>query len=152
LEVDFREIGLFKFAERCSLEDQQLPLQIIAGTDAHAKNLSLLLSGWRVRLAPLYDVASVLPYDDFDLRKTKFAMKIGSEYKLGRIGLPQWQKFAGEMRVNADELIERLTSMAEQLPDEVSAARARAREEGLSAAIVERLTIQLIARADECRR
>lgn len=34
---------------------------LIAGTDAHAKNFSLLLSAPHVRLAPLYDVASILP-------------------------------------------------------------------------------------------
>jgi serine/threonine-protein kinase HipA len=55
---------------------------LIAGTDAHAKNFSLLLGGRRVRLAPLYDVASILPYDEFDLRKVKLVMKIGGEYKL----------------------------------------------------------------------
>jgi serine/threonine-protein kinase HipA len=37
---------------------------LIAGTDAHAKNFSLLISSRRVRLAPLYDVASILPYDE----------------------------------------------------------------------------------------
>ncbi len=31
---------------------------LIAGTDAHAKNFSVLLAGGHVRLAPLYDVAS----------------------------------------------------------------------------------------------
>ncbi|HEY0691385.1 MAG TPA: HipA domain-containing protein [Kribbella sp.] len=36
---------------------------VIAGTDAHAKNYSLLLLGNQVRLAPFYDVASALPYD-----------------------------------------------------------------------------------------
>ena len=35
---------------------------LIAGTDAHAKNYSLLLAEDQVRLAPLYDVASALPY------------------------------------------------------------------------------------------
>jgi serine/threonine-protein kinase HipA len=30
---------------------------LIAGTDAHAKNYSLLLAGHRIRLAALYDVA-----------------------------------------------------------------------------------------------
>lgn len=53
---------------------------LIAGTDAHAKNSSLLLSGPHVRLAPLYDVASVLPYDEFDSRKVKLAMKVGKCY------------------------------------------------------------------------
>jgi serine/threonine-protein kinase HipA len=125
---------------------------LIAGTDAHAKNYSLLLGGRNIRLAPLYDVASILPYDEFDLRKVKIAMKIGGEYELSHIALRQWQKFAREMRVDADELVEMLTRMAEQLPDEVNAARGRAREEGLDEAIVERLAAQLVERAVQCRR
>ena len=56
---------------------------LIAGTDAHAKNYSLLLGDPPiVRLAPLYDVASILPYDEFDLHKVKLAMKVGGKYKL----------------------------------------------------------------------
>src|SRR6202022_3218380 len=67
---------------------------LIAGTDAHAKNYSLLLGGGpHVRLAPLYDVASILPYDEFDMQKLKIAMKAGGEYKFSLIGLRQWQKF-----------------------------------------------------------
>jgi serine/threonine-protein kinase HipA len=124
----------------------------IAGTDAHAKNFSLLLSGRRVRLAPLYDTASILPYDGFDMHKVKFAMKIGGEYQLSQIGLRQWQKFAREARVEADELIARLAAMAKQLPDEVNAACVRAREQGLDAPIIERLAAQLIKRAGECER
>jgi serine/threonine-protein kinase HipA len=125
---------------------------LIAGADAHAKNFSLLLGGRRVRLAPLYDVASILPYDEFDLQKVKLAMKIGGEYRLSHIGLRQWQKFAREMRMEAHELIASLLSMAKQIPDEVNAARARVREEGLNEAVVERLATQLTKRAFECRR
>lgn len=125
---------------------------LIAGTDAHAKNYSLLLSGPHVRLAPLYDVASILPYDEFDLRKVKLAMKIGGEYRLSQIGLRHWQKFARETRADPDALIERLAGMAEQLPDETSIAHARARKEGLDHAIVERLATQLAERAAACRK
>lgn len=125
---------------------------LIAGTDAHAKNYSLLLSGPDVRLAPLYDIASILPYDEVDLRKAKLAMKIGGEYKVELIGLRQWQKFAREVRTNVDQLVEVLISMAKQLPDEVTAARALAREDGLNNALIDRLTKQLIERAHECRR
>jgi serine/threonine-protein kinase HipA len=121
---------------------------LIAGTDAHAKNFSLLLGGRRIRLAPLYDIASILPYDGFD----KFAMKVGGEYKLSRIGLRQWQKFAREVRVEPEELIARLATMAKQLPDEVNAARVRAREQGLDAPIIERLAAKLIERASDCER
>jgi serine/threonine-protein kinase HipA len=123
---------------------------LIAGTDAHAKNYSLLLGGPHVRLAPLYDVASILPYDEFDLRKVKLAMKVGGEYKLSDIGLRQWQKFAQETRLDADELIEALIAMTKRLPDEATAARLQARAEGLTNAIIERLAAQLIARAEQC--
>jgi serine/threonine-protein kinase HipA len=125
---------------------------LIAGTDAHAKNYSLLLSGPDVRLAPLYDIASILPYDEVDLRKAKLAMNIGGEHKVSQIGLRQWQKFAREVRVDVGQLVEVLISMAKQLPDEVTAARSRAREEGLNNALIERLLTQLIDRAQECRR
>jgi len=54
---------------------------VIAGTDAHAKNYSLLLSGAQVRLAPLYDVASALPYGAHE-RKLRLAMKLGNDYRL----------------------------------------------------------------------
>lgn len=126
---------------------------LIAGTDAHAKNYSLLLgSGPMIRLAPLYDVASILPYDEIDMQKIKLAMKVGGEYRLSQIGLRQWQKFARETRVDADEMVEGLIFMAEQLPDVVADARTQAKKEGLDNAIIERLATQLIARAKECQR
>jgi serine/threonine-protein kinase HipA len=126
---------------------------LIAGTDAHAKNFSLLLAGGQVRLAPLYDVTSSLPHDEFDIRKVKLAMKIGGEYRLKQIGLRHWEKFARKAQINADALTARLVSMAKQLPDEVNATRKRAHEDGLKEVmIIERLAAQLIDRAAECQR
>ena len=46
----------------------------IPGTDAHAKNYGLLLAANQVKLAPLYDIASILPYDDSDGHKVELAM------------------------------------------------------------------------------
>ena len=37
---------------------------LVVGTDAHARNYALLLSGPDVRLAPLYDLNSFLPYSE----------------------------------------------------------------------------------------
>jgi serine/threonine-protein kinase HipA len=126
---------------------------LIAGTDAHAKNYSLLLaSGPTVRLAPLYDIASILPYNDVDLQKMKLAMKIGGEYKLSQIGLREWQKFAREMRFDAEKVIAGLNSLAEQLPDIVTAVCTTAQAEGLDNAIIKRLATQFIARATDCQR
>jgi serine/threonine-protein kinase HipA len=54
---------------------------LIGGSDGHAKNYSLLHgSGGRVRFAPLYDLASALPYPDLNTPKLKLAMKYGSHY------------------------------------------------------------------------
>jgi serine/threonine-protein kinase HipA len=126
---------------------------LIAGTDAHAKNYSLLISGGpRVRLAPLYDLASILPYDDIDLHKVKLAMKVGGEYQLRQIGLRHWQKLAQDVRVDASELTDVFREMAQQLPDEVSRARTQAHDEGLDRKIIDRLAARLIERAEECQR
>ncbi|MGM4954316.1 type II toxin-antitoxin system HipA family toxin [Bradyrhizobium barranii] len=126
---------------------------LIAGTDAHAKNYSLLLAGGpHVRLAPLYDIASILPYDDVDLQKIKLAMKIGGDYKLSQINLRDWQKFARETRLDPDKVIAGLISMAEQLPDIVATVRKQAQKDGLDNAIIGRLAEHLIARAGQCRR
>jgi serine/threonine-protein kinase HipA len=126
---------------------------LIAGTDAHAKNYSLLIaSGPRVRLAPLYDVASILPYGEFDTHKIKLSMKVGGEYRLRDIGTRQWHKLAAESRVDADELIARLRTMAGRLPDEVSAARAMAQHEGLNKVFIARLAKELTKRAEACQR
>ena len=71
---------------------------IIYGSDAHSKNYSLIHApGSYLRLAPLYDVASFLPYDSNPKStKRKLSMKIGGEYRLYRIGRENWRKFADE--------------------------------------------------------
>jgi serine/threonine-protein kinase HipA len=126
---------------------------LVAGTDAHAKNYSLLISGEpRVRLAPLYDVASVLPYGQFDIQKIRLAMKVGGEYRLRDIGLRQWQKLAHEIRFDEDELVMTLRTMATQLPDQVSTTAARVHEEGLDKPIVNRLAVALQERAVACQK
>jgi len=123
---------------------------LIAGTDAHAKNYSLLIGGLCVRLAPLYDLASILPYDEFDLHKTQLAMKIGGEYRLRHIGLRQWRKTAHDLRIDPDGLIGRIAEMARQLPDELSVVYRRALEAGLDPSMIYRLTVRLIERATAC--
>lgn len=57
---------------------------VVGGTDAHAKNYSVLLSGQRVRLAPLYDLATYAPYWD-GKSGIDLAMSVKGEYRLQRI-------------------------------------------------------------------
>jgi serine/threonine-protein kinase HipA len=126
---------------------------LIGGTDAHAKNYSVLIgAGGLVRLAPLYDVASILAYPDIDPQKAKLAMKIGGEYRLRQIGLPEWQKLATELRLDSAEVIERIRVMAGSLPDCLTTEIAHAREAELSHPVLSRLANALTARAKECLR
>jgi HipA-like protein len=121
---------------------------LIGGPDAHAKNYSLLHAGGGVRLAPLYDLASGLPY--FDPKKIKLAMKIGGTYRLRDVGARNFRKLAQELRLSPDETVDRVTGFATALPDRVADIRKRAVREGLSRSIVERLANLLTLRAREC--
>lgn len=126
---------------------------LIAGTDAHGKNYALLIGAQaRVRLAPLYDVASVLPYQDINIERAKLPMKLGGEYRLRNVRLYHWRKLAGELRVDPDAMTARVDSFAEQLADHVSAIRHRMTDEGISHPIIARLADALTARAAACRR
>jgi serine/threonine-protein kinase HipA len=126
---------------------------LIAGTDAHAKNYSLLLGqNGAVRLAPLYDLASILPYPAVDVSKVKLAMKIGGEYRLRNIGLRHWQKLAAELRLDEVTFIDRVRTMAQVLPDQVTSIREQIEGQGLSHATITRLCTRLKTRVAACQR
>ena len=121
---------------------------LIGGTDAHGKNYSILIgAGGLVRLAPLYDVASILAYPDFDLKKAKLAMKIGGEYRLRDIGFSEWRKCAADVRVDGDALVGRARDMAAELPDRLADEVRNLRDAGLAHAIIPTLADVLSKRA-----
>jgi serine/threonine-protein kinase HipA len=126
---------------------------LIAGTDAHAKNYSLLLGqNGVVRLAPLYDLASILPYPSLDTNKVKLAMKIGDEYRLQNIRLRHWKKLATELRLDGATLIDRITAMAEAMPDQAAAIQKQIEEAGLSHVTITRVCKRLATRAVACQK
>jgi serine/threonine-protein kinase HipA len=126
---------------------------LIAGTDAHAKNYAVLIgAGGSVRLAPLYDLASVLPYPDFDLRRVRMAMKIGGEYRLHDIGLRQWQKLAKEVRRDADSVIARVGALADLVSARIPEVIQQLAGEGLKHPILARLSKGLTERAAHCQK
>ena len=125
---------------------------IIGGTDAHAKNFSMLIgAGGRARLAPLYDVASTLPYD-FDPRKLKMATKIGGKYLLEDVYSRHWAKFASEVRLPSAAVLDMGKSMAETLPTAFAEAVEEARANGLDHPIMARMFDVLGARSEQCTR
>ena len=88
---------------------------LIGGTDAHAKNYSLLLRQGEVRLAPLYDIASALPYGDHE-KKLRLAMKIGGDYQLNP-HRNRWPDAARDLGLPAAELVARARELAAAVAD-----------------------------------
>ena len=121
---------------------------LIGGTDAHAKNYSFLIgAGDEVRLAPLYDLSSQLPYPD--LIAQRLAMKIGDHYDFALVTPTDWRTLARSCALDEDHIIGMLTDMARALPDVVSAAHAQARTDGLSERVLAPLAQRLIAHATD---
>ena len=98
---------------------------LIVGNDAHAKNYALLLSGGSIRLAPLYDTRSWIPYrragqtiDDLSI-----AMTIGTDHGVGSADQPEAMlETAARLKVPAVEVAERFQELASLMPDALDAA------------------------------
>lgn len=125
---------------------------LIAGTDAHAKNYSVLLMARQVRLAPLYDVASSLPYDEMYLPRLRLAMKVGSEYRVTAITGRHWAAFAEQNGLDPDRVIARVDELAGRLPGAFREAAAAAEVVALGSALPARLAARVEEHAERCRK
>jgi serine/threonine-protein kinase HipA len=123
---------------------------LIGGTDAHAKNYSLLIGpADEMRLAPLYDVSSQLPYPE--LVAPRLSMKIGDHYDIARIGIAEWRKLADACAIDEERVLAMLIEMARALPDHIADAREQARSDRLEKKILVPLARQLIDHVRERR-
>lgn len=126
---------------------------VIAGTDGHAKNYSILHgAGRRVRLAPLYDLASALPYPDMPEQKLALAMRIGGENRIRSILRRKWERLAEESALPADEVVRRAHALAENVAVAAPVLARRLADEGLTHPIIPRLGKLLSDRAARCAR
>jgi serine/threonine-protein kinase HipA len=125
---------------------------LVGGTDAHAKNYSLLISGAGVRLAPLYDVASALPYDDMYAPRLRMAMRIGGDYRLDAITGTRWRRLAADIGLDPVETVERARAYAQALPDAIRRIVKRDEITALASDLPGRLTDRVVARAGLCER
>lgn len=96
---------------------------LICGTDAHARNYSMLLSGDAVRLAPLYDVNSHLAYSDGS--GNDLSMSVNQKFRASRMTADDWSRFApvlhvepawlrAEVERQSDGLIEAMVEAAQR--------------------------------------
>lgn len=112
----------------------------IAGTDGHARNVSLLLSGPDAALAPLYDLNSALPYTRpwgrrFDaVRQLHSSFVLGSTDAFPRVSAADWRSVGEHLGIGGEVAVERVRSIVRRVPEAlVSATDEVTREAGSSA-------------------
>lgn len=89
---------------------------LVVGTDAHARNFTLMHHGRATRLAPLYDLNSFLAYRG--TRSVSLAMKIGfSERDPALIAARDWEELSRDCGLDSAEVIERVRAMAGRVLD-----------------------------------
>ena len=108
---------------------------LLGATDAHAKNHSLIfMEDGTIRLAPLYDVASIAPYQSLRHRQRKplrAALSIGGENRFGMVGATCVAKMVETceletLGLDLELLCDRLQTMASLVPDAIEAEVATA--------------------------
>lgn len=98
---------------------------LIGAPDAHAKNYGVILHKDRVALAPLYDVASSLPYLEGPRGSlARVAMPINGKSRFGEVSLRDVEAFARSAGTDPDRLVQRTRELAAALPDAIEQAAA----------------------------
>lgn len=112
---------------------------LLLGTDAHAKNFSILIEPGRFRLAPLYDLISLLPYEREVLNSRTLEMAISGENKWRSIGLSHWRKAAAECGYPSEQALEELKMITRQMPDTAQSVLRACKGADLTAPVLPRL-------------
>ena len=126
---------------------------VIGGTDAHAKNYSLLLGAdGDVRLAPLYDLASGLPYvEDENVPKISLAQRIGKNYTLRKSDRRSaWESTADALGLDRASTVERAEQIAGAVPEAFALAASSLPPEYRDLRTVTDLRRRLIRRQRAC--
>lgn len=122
---------------------------IIVGTDAHAKNYSLLLARQgRFRLAPLYDIISWLPYSK-DRRDNRLAMSVGGKYLVHEIMPRQWEAEAKSSGFDATRALAHIRDVIARLPDEARSLFEQEVQDGAATEELQNLMALLIERCSQ---
>jgi len=110
---------------RLSVDDRRLSAErlfqalvfnvLIGGTDAHAKNYSLVLIGQRVQVAPLYDVASAACYPQH--QRLSSPMKIGQHWKSLDVTTADWVAVALRLGIAGERGLAWVAALRASLPD-----------------------------------
>lgn len=98
------------------------------GTDAHAKNYSLMLRGDRATLAPLYDLGSHAPYPTAEGGALTLAMSVDGEYRIDAVGIEALSKAGRTLGLDDQMARDRAVEITANIADAYSEAATQARE------------------------
>lgn len=132
-------------------------IYLLAATDAHGKNFSLLYlrgpSRPSMRLTPIYDMASAWPYPRrIPPQKMKLAMRIGRHYRLKEIQPRHFAELAKACRFPAEVLLATLEELSERLPDEGLAVMKEIESTGMKHSVLAKLLDGLAAQCEATTR
>lgn len=100
---------------------------LLGGSDAHAKNYSLLLRGPRVAMAPLYDAASYAPYLKTG-EAVRSSMKVGRTWQVREVTIEDWISVAAALELHTEVALGRVEHLRSSLPEAVEDAADQAPE------------------------
>jgi serine/threonine-protein kinase HipA len=124
---------------------------IIGGTDAQAKNYSWFITiGDEIRMTPLYDLVSSIPYFGVEGDDVRLAMSIGGENRFLRMRRQNWSRFAETIRAEPDDVVIYVRELVEQVPAAVAKVVAEAADDGLQADVLDSLQTEITAQAERC--
>ena len=120
---------------------------VVANTDAHGKNYSILYAqGGKFRLAPLYDVACLGAYAE-GRSSLELAMTVGGERLLKRIKPKHWTKVAVSSGYDPDRALAHVRDLLAKLPGMSLAIRAECIKQRLDLKLIDHVVDALWERA-----
>lgn len=132
---------------------------LVLNTDAHAKNYAVLLDPGSVRMAPLYDVSSYLPYlpagsrpvQEAAMADAVLSMSVLGSYHAGDLRAEAWRTVARDAGLDPEQHLQWVRDLCERIADvlqeEIRALDARDRGD-----VVERLNRRIRVRATQALR
>lgn len=122
---------------------------VIAGTDAHAKNFSIVFGrGGAYGLAPIYDINSFLPYAE-RLDRCQLSMSVDGRASLGEILPRHWRAQAKSCGMPDEPWIAAVQDILSQAPDLAQDTLRECRANGLEDPVLLGLSDAI---ADRCRK
>lgn len=108
---------------RLALADYLIVNYVTGSPDGHSKNISLSLLPGRIQVAPLYDLATGIPYEGRPEYR-RVALAIGGRRDFGQVLAKHWDKAADTLGLPQDQVRGRARDLARDFPDAFAQALA----------------------------